>query len=82
MRTTLTIDDDVYEAARARAAATGRQVGDVLSEMARLALPATDQASKSPAARRSRFATFEISPGAPVIRAATIQKVLDEDGVL
>ena len=32
MRTTLTLDDDVFESARALARATGRQLGKVVSE--------------------------------------------------
>jgi hypothetical protein len=38
MRTTLAIDDDVLEAARAMAAQQRRPVGDVLSDLARRAL--------------------------------------------
>ncbi len=38
MRTTLNIDDDVYQAAKSIAEAEGRTVGDVLSSLARRAL--------------------------------------------
>jgi hypothetical protein len=38
MRTTLTIDDDVLAAVRARAEYENRAIGDVLSELARAAL--------------------------------------------
>ncbi len=38
MRTTLHIDDDVYQAARSIAEAEGRTVGDVLSALARRGL--------------------------------------------
>jgi hypothetical protein len=38
MRTTLTIDDDVLDAAKAIADRKNRTVGDVLSELARAAL--------------------------------------------
>ena len=37
VRTTVTLDDDVYEAAQAHAQATGKRLGRVLSEMARQA---------------------------------------------
>lgn len=47
MRTTLTIDDDVLTAVRARAEYEGRAIGDVLSELARAAL----RTSPSPALR-------------------------------
>jgi hypothetical protein len=80
MRTTVTIDDDVYEAALANARATGRRLGLVLSEMARAALhsPQTPPSRKKPA----RFPTFEVPEGSRMIRAATIQKALDEDGLV
>jgi hypothetical protein len=35
MRTTVSIDDDVFEAAQAQAKASGERLGKVLSEMAR-----------------------------------------------
>jgi hypothetical protein len=35
MRTTVTIDDDVYEAARVQARASGNTLGRVLSDLAR-----------------------------------------------
>jgi hypothetical protein len=47
MRTTLAIDDDVLEAARALAAQQRRPVGDVMSELARRAL-------QQPAAQKER----------------------------
>ena len=38
MRTTVTLDDDVYEAALSQARATDQRLGRVLSDMARKAL--------------------------------------------
>jgi hypothetical protein len=38
MRTTLTIDDDVLEAARAMADLEGRTMGEIISDLARKAL--------------------------------------------
>ena len=46
MRTTVTLDDDVYEAAQAHAQATGKRLGRVLSEMARQALQPSGPRSK------------------------------------
>lgn len=58
MRTTLTIDDDVYRQAKAIAATTGRSVGSVVEEALRLLL-----------ARASHEATsvgpLPVSPGTP-----------------
>lgn len=79
MRTTVTIDDDVYEAALAHSRATGRRLGSVLSDMARAALE-----SKTPPSRgkRARFASFDVPKGSRVISAARIQKSLDDDGIV
>jgi hypothetical protein len=73
MRTTLTIDDDVYEAALANARATGRSLGRVLSEMARTALEPRQPSS-------ARFPAFKVPKGSRMISAARIQKVLDGEG--
>ena len=77
MRTTLTIDDDVYEAAVAKARATGRTLGSVISEMARGALE-----PRQPSPARKRFATFDVPKGSRMISAARIQKALDDNGVI
>jgi hypothetical protein len=82
MRTTVTLDDDVYEAAQAHAQATGKRLGRVLSEMARQALQPSGRQSKRPAKRASRFPSFEIPAGARMIPASRIQKALDEDGIV
>jgi hypothetical protein len=79
MRTTVTIDDDVYEAAVANAQATGRRLGQVLSEMARTAL---EPRQPSPRKRRSRFATFDVPKGSRMISASKIQKALDDEGIV
>jgi len=76
MRTTVTIDDDVYEVAAANAKATGRPLGRVLSEMARAAIePRQPTRSRK---RRSRFAVFEVPKGTRTISAASVQKAIDE----
>jgi hypothetical protein len=79
MRTTVTIDDDVYQAALAHSRATGRRLGRVLSDMARAALP---QEATPAGKRHSRFATFDVPEGTRVIPASRVQKALDDDGVL
>jgi hypothetical protein len=81
MRTTVTLDDDVYEAAQAHAQATGKRLGCVLSEMARQALQPTEQRSKGSAKGASRFPVFELPVGTPMIPASRIQKALD-DGIV
>jgi hypothetical protein len=79
MRTTVTLDDDVYEAAQAYAQATGKRLGRVLSEMARQALSPPVQ---QPRRRASRFPAFEVPADARLIPAARVQKALDEEGIV
>lgn len=78
MRTTVTLDDDVYEAALAMARATGQRLGRVLSDMARHAL----RTPASPKKGRARFATFDVPAGSRVIPASRVRKALDEDGIV
>jgi hypothetical protein len=78
MRTTVTLDDVVYEAAQAYAQATGKRLGRVLSEMARQALhPAVQPLERG----SSRFPAFEVPAGARLIPASRVQEALDERGI-
>jgi len=80
MRTTVTIDDDVYEVAAANARATGRRLGSVLSEMARTALEPRPHSSQRK--RRSRFAAFDVPKGSRMISASKVLKALDDEGIV
>jgi hypothetical protein len=68
MRTTLTIDDDVLAAVRARATYENRAIGDVLSELARTAL----RTAPSPALRN----------GLPILQRANAPKPVTLDAVM
>ena len=82
MRTTVTLDDDVYKAAQTRAQATGKKLGRVLSEMARQAIQPSGRGSKQATPKgASRFPAFEVPAGSRMIPASQIQKALDEDGI-
>lgn len=62
MRTTISLEDDVYEAARSIARASGMRLGEVVSLLARRGLRA------SPAVRdRSGLPVFQVAPNAPMI---------------
>lgn len=63
MRTTITLDDDVHEATEALARASGKRLGQVLSELVRRALKTGSKA----AVRKSGLPVFEVSPRAQVI---------------
>jgi len=60
MRTTLDVENDVLDAARALAAARGISVGAALSELARRGVTA-----RTPLKSRNGFAVFQVPPGAP-----------------
>ena len=81
VRTTVTLDDDVYEAAQAHAQATGQRLGRVLSDMARHALQPSGRKGKRSTKGASRFPVFEVPAGAQMIPASRVQKALDEDGI-
>jgi hypothetical protein len=79
VRTTVTLDDDVYEAAMHLSRASGERLGKVLSALLRRALKPTD----SPPTRRSkrRFPVFDVPANAPLIPASRVQRVIDEEGL-
>lgn len=74
MRTTLVIDDDVLAAARARAQAEGRSIGEVISDLARRGL--------APAAAAPRYRNgirlLPARPGAGVATLDLINQLRDE----
>ena len=78
MRTTVSIDDDVYEAALHLSRVSGERLGSVLSSLIRRGMmtPPRQQRKSS-----RRFPTFDVPPGAPVIPASRIEKAIDEEGL-
>lgn len=73
MRTTLTIDDDVLQAAKVLAAEGGKSLGAVLSELARKGLrPSAD------VAYRNEFPVFEVREDAPVFGPDDVARALDD----
>lgn len=70
----MTLDDDVFEAARAQAQASGRNLGEVLSQLARRGLRASTQT-----ARRGNLPVFKVRPGAEIIPSSRAKEVLAED---
>lgn len=76
MRTTVTLDPDIYEAAMQMSQTSGKRLGQVLSELARRGL------QPPPARKQSRrFPTFEIPADAPMISVAKLQRIIDEEGL-
>ena len=79
MRTTVTLDDDVYSTVDQIARASGRRVGQVLSELVRRGLQLDQSSFARPA--DSRFPVFDVSAGARIVGAAQIQQILDDESV-
>ncbi len=74
MRTTLAIDDDVLDAARAIADQTRRSLGDVVSDLARRGLkpgPETESSGGLP--------VFRVSEKARPFTPDAVRRELDED---
>lgn len=78
VRTTVTLDKDVHEAALHLARASGRRLGKVLSDLARRGLAAPAAPVRH---RKGRFAVFEVPANAPVIPASRVQEAIDEEGL-
>jgi|MudIll2142460700_1097286.scaffolds.fasta_scaffold382871_1 hypothetical protein len=76
MRTTLTLDQDVFEAAQALARASGRRLGQVVSDLLRRSLQAPPAAGARP---RSGLPVFDVAPGAPIIPGDRARALLADD---
>jgi hypothetical protein len=73
MRTTLNIDDDVLQAARQLADATGETIGEAISRLARAAL-VTRQVPKI----RNGIKLLPIGPDRPVVTSDDVDRLRDE----
>ncbi len=78
VRTTITLDDDVYRAAMHLARSTGKRLGQVLSELARRGLRPEKNFERT---GKSRFPAFKVPADAPVIAASRVQEAIDEEGL-
>ena len=88
MRTTLSIEDDVFFAAKSLARRDGRSLGEVISDLARQALqaPAPDATSnRAPTALDNQLATLGLTPyRAPdvaVVTQAQVEALREAEGV-
>ena len=75
MRTTVTLDDDVFQAAQSLARASGRRLGKVLSELVRRALKGESRG----AARRHGLPVFPVSASAEVIPASRAAELMSNE---
>ncbi len=75
MRTTVTLDDDVFEAVQSLAQASGKKLGQVLSQVARRGL----RVSAIKTAKRKGLPVFRVAEHAPVIPSSRARDLLAED---
>jgi hypothetical protein len=74
VRTTITLDDDVFEAAHALASASGKRLGEVVSHLARRGLEA------APAKKRGKsFPVFAVPPAAAMIPGNRAEEILSSE---
>ncbi len=76
MRTTVTLDNDVYQAVSTLAQTSGQSLGKVLSKVARQGLKPQPLKKK-----KNGLPTFDVPPGTPMIPGNLIQKFWDEEGL-
>jgi len=74
MRTTLTLDDDVFQASRALAEASGRRLGEVVSELLRRSL-----LQRPTAASRNGLPVFKVGDGAAIIPSDRARGILADE---
>jgi hypothetical protein len=75
VKTTVTLDEDVYEAAVHLSRVSGERLGKVLSRLARCGLKRAEFPARHDA---HRFPVFDVPASAPVIPASRIQGVIEE----
>jgi hypothetical protein len=77
MRTTIMVDDEVYDAALQISRTSGERIGKVISDLARRGLnPVADVQI----VQTGRFPAFAVAPGVPMMDTEMVQRVLDEEG--
>lgn len=74
MRITLTIDDDVLEAARALSERRGQSIGAVVSELARRGL-----AADAALAVRNGICLFPARPDEPAVTPELVRRLTDDE---
>lgn len=74
MRTTVTLDDDVFQAAQVQAQASGKTLGQVLSQLARRGLRADLRSTT-----KSGLQVFKVQPDAEIIPSSRANQLLAED---
>jgi hypothetical protein len=76
MRTTVNLDDDVYEAARSLAASANESLGRALSRLARRGLA---PAARSTRRGRGGFPVVTLPAGSPPVTSGAVRRALDDE---
>lgn len=77
MRTTIVVDDDVFETASQISRTSGERIGKVISDLARRGLHPVQEVQ---VVQTGRFPVFAVASGVPTMDAEMVQRVLDEEG--
>lgn len=77
MRTTIIVEDDVYDAAMQISRTSGARIGKVISDLARRGLKPVPEVQ---IIQKGRFPAFSAGPDAPMMDTELVQRVLDEEG--
>ena len=75
MRTTLTIEEDVFETARRYAESRSLKLGQAVSELIR-----RGSRERLPIKRKGGVWVFELPPDAPTVTSEDVRRLLDEGG--
>jgi hypothetical protein len=84
VRTTLTIDDSLLEAAREVANRTGRSIGDIISEWALRGLRGSPGTEKTVKARRNSqlmFPTFPVRADAAPVTGELVHRLIEDESL-
>ncbi len=76
MRTTITLDDEAYEAAVTLSKTSGKRLGEVISQLIRRAVQTPESPQRKPG---KRFPVFEVPQGTPMISLRAIRKAWEEE---
>ena len=84
VRTTLTIDDSLLEAAREVANRTGRSIGEIISEWALRGLRGSPGAGETAKARRNSrliFPTFPVRADAAPVTGEIVHRLIEDESL-
>lgn len=79
MRTTLSLDDDVFAVARQRAQREHTSLGEAVSRYIRDALRANTQAPTSPPVLRSKYSVLPARD--EIITTEHVRRLMDQEGI-